>query len=166
MDKFDKFCNRCQHYQYSLENGITCALTGEKPAFEESCEKFEIDFEREKNLQKKAQATRTSVPADKLGFSWGAFGLTGLWLLFHGKIGAFFGILFLSFIPIIGQIIVFFMALNYGFTGKDIAWEHCNCKSVEELKQKELGWDIAGGIVFTLGLIFFGFMLLGYALGW
>ncbi|RMG33271.1 MAG: hypothetical protein D6732_12315 [Methanobacteriota archaeon] len=40
---YQKFCERCQHYQFNLEEGILCGLTHQKPSFEESCDKFELD---------------------------------------------------------------------------------------------------------------------------
>lgn len=158
---YDIFCKRCQHYQFSMANGITCGLTNAKPDFVDKCEDFELDAERDAELQRKkphASSSYTPEP-EKLGFSWGAFGLTGLWLLFHGKVGMFFVLLVLSFIPIIGQVIVFVMALNYGFNGRSIAWDHGNYRSIEELKQGEMGWDVAGIVVFILMIVIaFGYL--------
>lgn len=153
MDKDDKFCNRCKYYQYDLSTGLTCALTNEKPDVGESCEQFELDFEREDKLQKKAQSAQTSAPGDKLGFSWGAFGLCGIWLLGHGKVGAFFGLFLVSLIPYLGAVIAFFMALNYGFNGKQIAWEQKGYRSVKELNAGERGWEVAGVFFFVLKIV-------------
>jgi hypothetical protein len=166
--EYEEFCRRCEHYQLAMPNGITCALTNEKPNFVGECKDFKpttvIEGEIVKSSEEK-QSSQTVVP-EKLGFSWGAFGLTGLWLLFHGRIGAFFAVLILSFIPILGQIIVFFMALNYGSEGHAIAWERGNFKSVAELKQKELGWDIAGALVFAIVLIFSSFVIYAKLMDW
>ena len=157
MIDFNTFCKRCKPYQFALERGITCALTDAKPDFLGDCENFELDAEKDAALerQKNQDIAKRTMPSENLGFSWGAFGLTGLWLMFHGQIGMFFVLFILSLIPIIGQIAVFIMALNYGFSGRSIAWDYGNYESVQELKRKELGWDIAGGLVFIL-MVFVG----------
>ena len=38
-----KICAMCKNRKMSMQKGIVCGLTGEKPQFEESCESFIVD---------------------------------------------------------------------------------------------------------------------------
>ncbi len=40
---YNKFCERCQHFQLSLQIGIVCGLIKAKPNFKDSCNDFVID---------------------------------------------------------------------------------------------------------------------------
>lgn len=51
MINYDKFCNKCKHYKFTLSEGILCGLTDTKPAFVDECENFECDPTRAKKLE-------------------------------------------------------------------------------------------------------------------
>ncbi len=43
---YDKWCNKCVHYEFDLKEGIICGLTKEKPKFVEVCPYFKPDENR------------------------------------------------------------------------------------------------------------------------
>ncbi len=47
MIDYEKFCERCKYYDSSLERGILCALTNDKPAFDGKCPRFVVNPELE-----------------------------------------------------------------------------------------------------------------------
>ena len=109
-----------------------------------------------------------SIP-DNLGFNWASCAITPLWLFFHGRIGTGILLIFWGFISLIltaitamsigvgavflFQIIDLGIMLYFGFTGNEIAWKHKGYTSLEELKRRQRGWNIAGAIVFVLILL-------------
>jgi hypothetical protein len=42
MVDYDVWCNRCKHSTSTLEKGVLCGLTNEKPTFKENCELFDL----------------------------------------------------------------------------------------------------------------------------
>jgi len=102
----------------------------------------------------------TAIP-EKLGFNWGAFFVTPIWLLFHGKIGISLLLILLNIVfrfigvPGISSFIVvllidFSIALYFGFRGNRIAWDNKGYISIEQLKEKQRIWNILGFIGFTI----------------
>lgn len=49
-----KICSTCEHRRMSLQKGILCGLTDEKPQFEESCDSYQID-EKEAAAERERQ---------------------------------------------------------------------------------------------------------------
>jgi hypothetical protein len=95
-----------------------------------------------------------TIPS-RLGFNWGAFSLTALWLLTHGKVLLGVGLLALSLLSQFAMraapltVLLFLPAflgvgLYFGFAGNRIAWDHKGCSTLEELRQDERWWNIAG----------------------
>ena len=77
-------------------------------------------------------------------WNWGAFSLNVIWGLVHHCWWTL-----LCCIPVFGLFWMFFC----GWKGNEWAWEKGDYSSVEEFEQKELGWTVAGVIVFVLVLI-------------
>ncbi len=44
---YKKFCERCKHYEFNINEGIICGLTKTKPNFEDTCKDFVLDEKRE-----------------------------------------------------------------------------------------------------------------------
>lgn len=95
---------------------------------------------------------------ENLGFNWGAFFLTPLWLLFHGK--PLTGVLLMLYgfisrawglmgVPglFIGLIISLCIACHYGSEGNKIAMKTKGYSSLDELRSAERPWAIAGIVV-------------------
>ena len=61
---YDRFCKRCQHYDFDLRKGILCGLTEEKPSFVDTCEKFELDPQKDKTSTRNTKR-RLSFPSEK-----------------------------------------------------------------------------------------------------
>lgn len=95
------FCTICQNRKSDFEKGLLCAITNEKPAFEDNCELFlKDDKEAERKLNLKLDAAGNSQsqsgslhPRKNINY--------GIFLLISGV----FVLLFLSFL--FGGIITF-----------------------------------------------------------
>lgn len=64
---YDNFCKKCQHYDFNLQGGILCGLTNAKPDFDQVCTKFQLDPNREAEIQKSSSFKKSDVeqvPAD------------------------------------------------------------------------------------------------------
>lgn len=99
----------------------------------------------------------------KLPFSFGACGVTVIWLLCHGEASVAIGLIVLNVvlrfvpIPFVGLLIGLSIALYYGFKGSQIAVYHSQYTTIEELRKGERGWTIAGVIlvVIEIALVIF-----------
>jgi hypothetical protein len=49
---YDNFCKKCQHYDFNLQKGILCRITNAKPDFDQVCMQFQLDPNREAEIQK------------------------------------------------------------------------------------------------------------------
>lgn len=93
------------------------------------------------------------------GFNWGAFMLTGLFLLWYGRLGTLCLLILLNVaISAIGlgplALVVGFLAnLWCGIQASEIAWETGRFSSVAAVKRSMRGWNIAALIVFAAVLI-------------
>ena len=45
-----RICAKCQNRKMTMQKGIVCGLTGEKPQFEENCEFFNVDEKYEEDI--------------------------------------------------------------------------------------------------------------------
>lgn len=100
------------------------------------------------------------APPAKLPFSWGAAGLPAVWLLFHGRLVQGVALLAFSivcapfldeFVPIFVYLLATYAIVIWlGRAGSAIAWAHHSATSVEDLREKERGWDLAGKILFGI----------------
>lgn len=102
------------------------------------------------------------------GFNFGAGFLAPIWFISHGKPGL--GILFLIYSFLISQyhlpnfeanlvmmIINLAIILFCGLKGNEIAMKYKGYSSIEETKEKEQGWNIAGitiSIIATLLILY------------
>ena len=104
-------------------------------------------------------------PPGYLPFSFGAAGLTPLWLMFHGEraMGTLLVLLGLALralsalggpggiaISVCVKLIVVFIA---GTNGSEIAMQHCGYRSIEELRKGERRWSIFGAIFLSGNLL-------------
>jgi len=62
---YDRFCKRCQYYDFDLQKGILCGLTNEKPSFVGTCEKFELDPKKDNSPTTDTKRTFT-LQSEKL----------------------------------------------------------------------------------------------------
>lgn len=51
-----EFCNKCTNRAFNPKSGVTCKLTGALADFENSCESFQLDNQREKEIELKKHA--------------------------------------------------------------------------------------------------------------
>ncbi|MFQ5729496.1 MAG: hypothetical protein ACE5GN_03955 [Waddliaceae bacterium] len=99
-----------------------------------------------------------------LGFNWGSFVLTPLWLLFHGRVGTGIFLILLNivlraagFLVMEEALLVLFIFIQlsiqviimsyFGLVGNEIAWKNKGYVSVDELRKKQRGWNIVGILV-------------------
>ena len=97
-----------------------------------------------------SQALRAAAEpqVDLHKWSWGAFGLYGIWGFFNGCWWAFLVAIFLgSWIPLIPNII-------FGIYGTRWAWENKRWDSAEDFVKTQSNWDIAAIIVICLAVFF------------
>ncbi len=61
------YCKKCENRKFDSAVGITCSLTGEKPAFENNCSNFIVDAKQEQKINnttyipEKVKAERSSA---------------------------------------------------------------------------------------------------------
>lgn len=97
-----------------------------------------------------SQALRAAAEpqVDLHKWSWGAFGLYGIWGFFNGCWWAFLVAIFLgSWIPLIPNII-------FGIYGTRWAWENKRWDSAEDFVKTQSNWDTAAIIVICLAVFF------------
>lgn len=92
------------------------------------------------------QANSKNVPSEIKGWSWGAFGLNGIWGVGNRTYSAL-----LAFLPVINVVIMVLLGLN----GRKWAWKNRDWESVEHFKRVQRKWDIAGMVVVGIYLIVF-----------
>ncbi len=111
-----------------------------------------------KTIQSSAQSTE--IP-EKLPFNIGAFAVTAFWLMFHGRVMTGIGLIVFQFainvglsfggvftlVSLAGQIVMFGIAVYFGFVGSRIAWIDRGYSSIDELKRRQNGWRIFGWTV-------------------
>ena len=95
-------------------------------------------------------------------FNWGAFFLTPIWLLFHGRIAIGLLLIGLSIVlnlagqvsPLMGLLtipIFLVIAIYFGTQGYKIAWSGSGIyDTVEDVKRRERNWAIVGLIIFVV----------------
>jgi hypothetical protein len=107
----------------------------------------------------------TAEQTERLPFCWGVAGVSTLWCFFHGRVGLGCALLlssvFLTLFARLGmgtwircELVGWGVVLLMGSEGSAIARDHRSYQNVRELKAGEFGWTIAGGIFFTLRVLF------------
>jgi hypothetical protein len=140
----------CSKYGYKLvKNANYCSNCGNSvQTVQRKMSLAKVDkmfsHNRQTNRKSRTTATRTEYK-DNTGYlsdwSWGAFGLTFLWGLYHQ--------LFLSllmFVPLV-NIVVWIMLGAYG---RRWAWEKGNWTDIQSFKKSQDKWDTVGKIIFFL----------------
>ena len=61
---YSEYCERCKHHEFDFTKGIICNLTNEKPHFDDKCEKFLINPEKE-NQKKTQEKLKSSYDLSK-----------------------------------------------------------------------------------------------------
>jgi hypothetical protein len=89
------------------------------------------------------QGESAIVPEEVKGWSWAGFGLTWIWGVFNGVL-----ISLLALIP--GFALIW--AIVLGVKGREWAWRNKKWDSVEHFKNTQRPWDIAGIVVFAIGV--------------
>jgi hypothetical protein len=96
------------------------------------------------------QLNRGSVPDEIKGWSWGAFGLNGIW-----GVGNRTYVALLAFLPVVNVVMIVLL----GLFGRKWAWKNRDWESIEQFKRVQRKWDIGGmiafGIYVVVGLIGF-----------
>lgn len=87
------------------------------------------------------------VPTEIKGFNFGAFALNFIWAFAHNLIGWGIIILVIGLIPVV-QIINIGFAIYLGVKGNELAWKKRRFESVQQFKETQRVWNIAGIIVF------------------
>jgi len=89
------------------------------------------------------QGASAIVPEEVKGWSWAGFGLTWIWGVFNGVL-----ISLLALIP--GFALIW--AIVLGIKGREWAWRNKQWGSVEHFKTSQRPWDIAGIVIFAIGV--------------
>ncbi len=79
-------------------------------------------------------------------WSWGAFGLSGLWGLFNGC-------WWIILINIVAWPLAPFVCIYLGVKGRRLAWERGSWSSAQDFIRTQHNWDIAGAISFGLSVL-------------
>ena len=90
------------------------------------------------------QGESAIVPEEVKGWSWGGFILTWIWGVCNGVL-----ISLLCFIPVFGIVWAFVL----GAKGKEWAWRNKKWGSVEDFKNTQRPWDIAGIVLFAISMV-------------
>jgi hypothetical protein len=90
------------------------------------------------------QGASATVPEEVKGWSWAGFGLTWIWGVFNGVL-----ISLLALIP--GFALIW--AIVLGIKGREWAWRNKKWDSVEHFKNTQRPWDIAGIVIFAIGVV-------------
>jgi len=90
------------------------------------------------------QGESAIVPEEVKGWSWAGFGLTWIWGVFNGVL-----ISLLALIPGFA----FIWAIVLGIKGNEWSWRNKKWDSVEQFKNAQRPWSIAGIVVFAIGVI-------------
>jgi hypothetical protein len=90
------------------------------------------------------QGASAIVPEEVKGWSWAGFGLTWIWGVFNGVL-----ISLLALIPFFA----FVWAIVLGIKGREWAWRNKKWDSVEHFKNAQRPWDIAGIVIFAIGVV-------------
>lgn len=89
------------------------------------------------------QGTNTIVPPEIKKWNWGAFFLSWIW-----GIGNRVWISFLTFIPVIGWIMIFIL----GYKGSEWAWQNKQWQSIEHFQSVQKKWAKWGFILFIIAI--------------
>jgi len=87
----------------------------------------------------------SEVPPEVKHWSWGAFGLTWVWGVYHKK-----WITLLTLIPVVG----FFVAIWLGIKGREMIWKKQPWKSVADFDRSQHSWNAWGATFFGLSVPF------------
>ena len=90
------------------------------------------------------QGESAIVPEEVKGWSWAGFGLTWIWGVFNGVL-----ISLLALIPFFA----FVWAIVLGIKGREWAWRNKKWNSVEDFKNTQRPWDIAGIVLFAIWVV-------------
>jgi hypothetical protein len=90
------------------------------------------------------QGESAIVPEEVKGWSWAGFGLTWIWGVFNGVL-----ISLLALIP--GFHLIW--AIVLGIKGREWAWRNKKWDSVENFKDTQRPWDIAGIVLFAISVV-------------
>lgn len=102
--------------------------------------------------KKHDQPNTETVPDDIRGWSWGAFGLNGIWGLGNRTYSALF-----AFIPLINIVMIIILGLN----GRRWAWKNRDWESTEHFERVQRKWDLAGKITFGVYIAAFLYGIIG-----
>jgi hypothetical protein len=91
------------------------------------------------------QGSSAIVPDEVKGWSWAGFGLTWIWGVFNGVL---ISLLALIPFPLFGLA----WAIVLGVKGREWAWRNKKWESVEQFKNAQRPWDIAGIVIFAIGV--------------
>ncbi len=145
-----------------IEPALEKRFSSARQAVQELIEGPKVKTDRTKQATEKSLVKNNSgcglsssqpVPVEIQGWNWGAFFLPLFWS-FPNQV--WIGLL--SLVPGVG----FVVALIMGSKGNEWAWKSRNWRSIEQFKQHQRGWAIAGLLVMGLPLtgISFGVMAL------
>jgi hypothetical protein len=90
------------------------------------------------------QGESAMVPEEVKGWSWGAFVLTWIWGICNGVL-----ISLLCLIPVFGIAWAFVL----GFKGNEWSWRNKKWDSIEDYKNTQRGWNIAGIVIFAISMV-------------
>jgi hypothetical protein len=92
------------------------------------------------------QGESAIVPEEVKGWSWAGFGLTWIWGVFNGVLISLLVLIPFPFFSLAWAIVL-------GVKGREWAWRNKRWDSVEHFKNSQRPWDIAGIVIFAIGVV-------------
>ena len=126
------FCPKCG--KEVSEGFMFCPECGQRLKIEETAENTS------------GQGESAAVPEEVKGWNWGAFALTWIWGIFS-KVW----LAFLMFIPV--PLFGLAWAIVLGIKGNEWAWRNKKWDSIEQFKDTQRSWNIAGIVVFAVSIV-------------
>jgi len=102
------------------------------------------------------------LPEELKGFSWGAFFWTWIWGIAHNTYWPLIAFI-IAFIPYVGKIGCFGIAIYLGIHGNELAWKNRKWESVEQFKTAQKKWALMAlrvAIIFGVIAVILGIVVL------
>lgn len=102
------------------------------------------------------QGVNAQLPEELKSYNWGAFLLNWIWGLGNKTYITLtiFATLLVSWIPFVGPLVPLGLSIWFGMKGNEWAWQNKQWESIEQFKDVQKKWTIAGVIVFVAGTVF------------
>ncbi len=141
------YCEKCGN-QLS-ENAKFCSKCGAEKKKVKAPEQKEPKQVLTKDAIRDKKREEKGIPSEVKGWNWGATLIPLVWGLWHKIIiYTILGYLLATLIPVLGFII---WAIIFGIKGNEWAWKYGEWENIDQFKESQRKWKIAGFIIFPTG---------------